>query len=49
MCFRIFDPNDDLSKIIFIARIVSITFDFRISLWNAGSGLVYDEWIFWND
>ena len=49
MRFRVFAPNDDLPKIISKARIVSIASDFRIFLWNAGNGLVYDEWIFWSD
>ena len=49
MRIRVFAPSDDLPKFVSKLRIVSTASDLRIFSWNAGNGLVYDDWILWND
>ena len=50
MRFRVFAPSDDPPKPVSNPlRTISTANDLRVFSWNAGNGLVYDEWILWSD
>ena len=49
MRFRIFAPSDEPPKPVSKPRTVSTASDLGVFSWNAGNGLICDEWILWRD